>query len=84
MKKIEHYVCDICGTMYKDESTAVKCEAYHVLPKKVLMKEIEKSAWIPVTQQAPPFYKYPKRIKIQMMDGTVCVYTHLSVDSTRS
>lgn len=77
MKKIEHYVCDICGTMYNDENTAIKCEAYHVLPKKVLIKEIEKGAWIPITQSASSFYKYPKRIKVQMEDGSVCTYTHV-------
>ena len=77
MKKVEHYVCDICGTMYNDENTAIKCEAHHILPKKVLIKETKKSAWIPVTQQASTFYKYPKHINVQMEDGSVCTYTHV-------
>ena len=77
MKRVEHYVCDICGTMYNDENTAMKCEMHHVLPKKVLLKEIEKSAWIPITQSASSFYKYPKCIKVQMEDGSVCTYAHV-------
>lgn len=76
MKKVEYFVCETCGTMYKDQNTATKCEEYHVAPKKILAKEIEKAAWIPVTQAASPFYKYPKRIKVQMADGSVCTYQH--------
>lgn len=77
MKKIEHYVCNICGTMYKDEKTAIACEKYHVRPKKVDVKGIKKNEWIPVTQGARSFYKYPKHIIVQMEDGSVCTYMHV-------
>lgn len=74
MKKVEHFVCETCGTMYNDSNTAAKCEAYHIKPKKVIIKDIDKRDWIPVTQEAAPFYKYPKRIKVQMADGNFCDY----------
>ncbi len=76
MKKVNHFICEICGTMYKDSATAMKCEAYHILPRKILAKEIEKGDWIPITQSASSFYRYPKRIKVQMADGSICHYVH--------
>lgn len=77
MRKVEHYICDICGTEYADASTAEKCEKYHVKPKKV-DRNIGKNAWTPVTQRSSDFYKYPKQIKVIMDDDTVCIYAHIS------
>lgn len=35
MKKVEHYVCEICGTTYNSESNAIECEQHHRKPKEV-------------------------------------------------
>lgn len=29
MKKVQHYICEICGTEYNDESVCIKCEKGH-------------------------------------------------------
>lgn len=34
MKKVEHYICEICGTEYKDKKTCMECEKGHHTPKK--------------------------------------------------
>lgn len=35
MKKLQLYECEYCHTQYAKEFDAVKCEAYHKVPKKV-------------------------------------------------
>ena len=35
MKEIKHYICEICGTEYKEEARAVECEKNHKKPKKI-------------------------------------------------
>lgn len=35
MKEIKHYVCEICGTEYKEETRATECEKNHKKPKKI-------------------------------------------------
>ena len=32
MKKVEHYVCEICHTEYADREKAKKCEKSHKIP----------------------------------------------------
>lgn len=75
MKEVKHYVCDICGTMYSSPTIAEKCEQYHVKPKKI-SKEWNKEWYKAVTENTSPFYKYPKKIKIEMFDGSIQLYAH--------
>lgn len=35
MKKIEHYVCEFCGTEYNDKKKAEECEKGHHKPVKI-------------------------------------------------
>lgn len=35
MKEIKHYVCEICGTEYKEKLRATDCEKNHKKPKKI-------------------------------------------------
>ena len=76
MKTVQHYICEICGTMYANEKTAKDCEAYHIKPKNVINKANDHKDWIPITQSASSFYKYPKRIKVEMQDGSIQKYSH--------
>lgn len=39
MKKVEHYVCEICHTEYAEKEKAVKCEKSHKIPKEVKAEE---------------------------------------------
>ena len=29
MRKVEHYICEVCGTEYKDKALCEKCERLH-------------------------------------------------------
>lgn len=29
MKKLELYICEVCGTQYKDKNQCVQCEKHH-------------------------------------------------------
>lgn len=74
MKKVEHYICDICGTEYADEKMAADCEAYHVRPHKI-HKSFDKRDWIPFkAANESEAGKYPKRINVEMQDGSVWTY----------
>ena len=35
MKEIKHYICEICGTEYKEKARATECEKNHKKPKKI-------------------------------------------------
>ena len=39
MKKVEHYVCELCHTEYSVKEKAVKCEESHKIPKEVKAEE---------------------------------------------
>lgn len=61
MRKVEHYICEICGTEYKDKAMCQKCEKAH---KQVL--SIKGTRYLPVTQDATGL---PSVITIEYADG---------------
>lgn len=61
MKKVEHYICDVCGTEYAEMAKCEKCEKLHRHPVK-----ITKARYIPFTQDATGF---PVTIEVEFKDG---------------
>jgi hypothetical protein len=66
MRKIEHFVCEICGTEYRDRLAAVSCEKCHKTPVAII-----KSRYVSKSQNGAG---YPVTIEIQMSDGTFQTY----------
>lgn len=62
MKELNQYQCEICGIVYRDRLAAEKCEATHILPKKIIGYKFYKEA------------KYPEYIMIEFEDGSVGRY----------
>lgn len=60
MKKVEHYICEICGTEYRSKNACVECEKGHCKPV-----SIGSAKYSCVTS------KYPTIIFIKMDDGEV-------------
>ena len=73
---VQHFVCDYCKKEYSDEQSAMRCEAYHLKPKR-----IEKDmVWSPM-KEGNESNRYPKKISIEMEDGSVWVYEKSKVYS---
>lgn len=66
MKEVKQYICDICGTAYKEKAKCEECERSHRSPKKV-----ESCRWLPVTQNRSG---YPNSINVKMDNGEVITY----------
>lgn len=66
MKKVEHYICEICGTEYADKEKAVNCEKGHHKPKNIKAERYQ-----PITNDRTG---YPDRIAVEMDDGKVVTY----------
>lgn len=53
MRKIEHYICEICGTEYRDRLSAEKCEKCHKKPVAIIksryVSQYQNGAGYPVT-----------------------------------
>lgn len=63
MRKVEHYVCEICGTEY---NMAGNCEKCHKQPVAII-----KSRYVSKSQNGAG---YPVAVEIQMSDGTFQTY----------
>lgn len=75
MKKIEHYVCEYCGTDYAEEDAALKCEAYHIKPIRIEKKSIQNNFWTPYNEKRQSeILRYPLKLNIEFDDGTVWTY----------
>jgi len=61
MRKVEHYICEICGTEYKEKAMCEKCEKTH---KKGLT--IAKARYISVTMDGTGL---PISIEVEYKDG---------------
>lgn len=66
MKKINLYVCDVCGANYNEKSKCERCEKGHVKPKEIigtryLSLEVNKKG-------------YPISIDVKMDNGDVVKY----------
>lgn len=70
MRKIEHYICEICGTEYMDRLSAEKCEKFHKKPVAII-----KSRYVSQYQNGAGYpVGYPVTIEVQMSDGTFKTY----------
>lgn len=66
MKKIERYVCETCGTEYREKRTAESCEKCHKRPV-----EITDARYLSKAQCGTG---YPVAINVKMSDGTYQTY----------
>lgn len=66
MRKIERYVCEMCGTEYKDKLSAEKCEKCHKNAVAII-----RSRYVSQSQNGAG---YPVAVEIQMSDGTFQTY----------
>lgn len=66
MKKVEHYICEICGTEYKDKKTCMECEKGHHTPKK-----IAGATYVSIKNDRSG---YPMRVHVEMSNGETITY----------
>lgn len=66
MKALQLYVCEKCGTQYKDKAACKKCEESHKVPVKITGMR-----YLSLNQNKPG---YPIEISVQMEDGTTMKY----------
>ncbi len=66
MRKVEHYICEVCGTEYKDKAVCEKCEKSH---KKA--EGICGARYISIEQNASV---YPVSVDIEFDNGEVKTY----------
>ena len=66
MKEVKHYICEVCGTEYRDKTDAEKCEKCHKQPVAII-----RSRYISKSQNGAG---YPVALEVQMNDGTFQVY----------
>ena len=66
MKKIEHYICEICGTEYNDKGMCIRCEKGHKTPVKIL-----RARYLPITNNA---LGIPSSIEIEFDNGSKFEY----------
>lgn len=66
MKKVEHYICEICATEYKDKKKCEECESGHVKPVK-----IDNATWISMRNNRSG---YPTQIHVKMSNGETITY----------
>lgn len=62
MKKVEHYVCEICHTEYAEKEKAVKCKKLHKIPK-----EVKAEKYRPITSCIDGV---PDYIRVTFADGS--------------
>lgn len=65
MQKVEQYICEVCGTEYKDKSICEQCETGHIKPV-----EIKSAKFYPVGKGN----RYPVSVSIEMDNGEIAVY----------
>lgn len=66
MKKVEHYICEVCGTEYNDKKKCSDCESGHRKPL-----EISGANWVSMRNNRSG---YPTQIHIKMSDGENITY----------
>lgn len=72
MKKVTHFICEICGTEYADKEKARVCEKKHATPK-----EIVGQVYHPIRFDESG---YPRTIDVKMSDGKTLRYKRLRVN----
>lgn len=66
MKKVEHYICEVCGTEYNDKNRCEICEKGHKKPIKILTSKYQ-----PITNNA---LGIPSTIVIEFENGSKFEY----------
>lgn len=66
MKKVEHYICEVCGTEYNDKKKCMDCEKKHVKPEL-----IEGARYLPIKNDGKG---YPITVHIKMSNGETITY----------
>lgn len=66
MKELKLFVCEHCGTQYKEKNDCLKCEKAHVKPV-----EIQDCKYVAMKVNSKG---YPTQIHVKMEDGTVQIY----------
>ena len=66
MKKVELYLCEMCGTQYNDKVKCEECEKSHKKPI-----EIFESKYLPY---AVNHKGYPQSLEVKMSDGKIITY----------
>lgn len=67
MKEVKQYICDICGTQYKDKEKCKDCESMHHQPVK-----IDGAVWVFMKSNGSG---YPTKVHIKMSNGETITYT---------
>lgn len=65
MKKLELYVCETCGTQYKEKVECQNCERSHVRPVQITGEK-----YMPKNCNG----EYPVHITVRMADGKSITY----------
>lgn len=66
MRTVEHYICEVCGTEYKDKNVCKNCESGHHKPL-----EISGCHWVSMKNNGRG---YPTQIHIKMNNGETITY----------
>ena len=69
MKKVDHYICEVCGTEYADKAQCGRCEKSHKEPR-----EIVKAFYRPITMDGSG---HPEHLDIRMSGGQIVRYKKL-------
>ena len=66
MRKVDHYVCELCGIVYDDKERCSECEEGHKKPI-----EIAGADWISIERDGSG---YPVQVYIKMSNGETITY----------
>lgn len=66
MRTVEHYICEVCGTEYRNPATAKACEGGH---KKAV--EVIGYRYRPISDDKTG---YPQTVTVRMDDGKTLVF----------
>lgn len=66
MKELKLYICETCGTKYKDKQLAKNCEANHFVPKTITSQK-----YLPADNKK----QYPESINVSF-EGTDKIITY--------
>ena len=59
---VTKYICEVCHRQYSSESQALRCEASHIVPKKI------------ESFRYKDFTRYPDKVYLKMSDGEIIEY----------
>ena len=66
MKTVQHYVCEMCGTVYADKAKAKECEKGHRAPDRIV-----RLRYVPISGDRTG---YPQTLEVLMADGKTVTY----------